>query len=118
MTYLTRNGILNADDRPVEDVHVPTWGGTVRVRALSAATRDQIEGEIGLKSEWNNVRAKAAVEAIVDENGEPVFTAKDIGPLGKKSGAALDQLFDVIRRLSGMETGSTQEAEGNSEPGQ
>lgn len=121
MSYLTREDILTADDRPVEDVQVPAWGGTVRVRGLSAAKRDQIEGEIagagGKGPTFENVRAKAVAEAIVDEGGYRVFSDADVKRLGGKSGAALDEVFQVVRRLSGMENEATEEAEGNSEPG-
>jgi hypothetical protein len=42
-SYLTRDAILQAPDLQGEDVAVPEWGGTVRVRGLSGAQRDAYE---------------------------------------------------------------------------
>ena len=39
-TYLTAEAITAAQDPAHEDVHVPEWGGWVRVKALSGAERD------------------------------------------------------------------------------
>ena len=39
---LSRDEILGAEDRPVDEVPVPEWGGDVRVMMLDGA--DSIEG--------------------------------------------------------------------------
>ena len=46
MTYLTREAILAKDDVQIEELHVPQWGGTVRVRGMSGTQRDAFEKAI------------------------------------------------------------------------
>lgn len=113
---LTREEILGADDRRHEDVEVPEWGGTVRVRALSGTERDayeagivQISGDGRRKFTLANARARLVSLSIVDENGARLFSEGDIEELGEKSATALERVFDAARRLSGL---SEEEVEG------
>ena len=41
MSLLSKEAILAAQDLPSEDVEVPEWGGTVRVRGLDGKGRDE-----------------------------------------------------------------------------
>lgn len=103
--YLTREAILSVDDSVIEDVAVPEWGGAVRVRGLTGAERDKIEALVagnGKKMNFANLRARMCAASVVDEAGEPVFGQADIAALGAKSAAALDRVFSVVQRLSGL----------------
>lgn len=121
---LTRDAILSASDIKTEDVSVPEWGGTVRVRGLTAAQRDQVEakavGARGANVQLNliGMRAHMASIAIVDDNNQPIFTQADVKALGEKSGAALDRVFEVVTRLSGMTDNDVEELTKNSEADQ
>ena len=46
MAYLTRDEILQAQDIQFEDVKVPEWNGTVRVRGLTGVERDALEASL------------------------------------------------------------------------
>ena len=46
MKALTRDEILGADDLKTESVKVPEWGGTVLVRELTGAERDEWEASV------------------------------------------------------------------------
>lgn len=117
--FLSREDILAIDDLPYEDVEVPEWGGVVRVRALTGAERDAYEASIvrrkGNKTELNpeNMRAKLVALCVVDEQGNRLFTDKDIELLGRKSAAALDRVFEVAQRLSGLRPEDMEEIEKN-----
>jgi hypothetical protein len=108
MKLLTRDQIRAATDVTFEEVSVPEWGGSVRVKALSGAERDAYEASLtqqkGKKVRMNmqNVRARLARLACVDEAGQPIFQPSDEHWLGQKSAAALDRVFDVAMRLAGM----------------
>lgn len=121
---LGRDAILAAPDLTTEDVAVPEWGGTVRVKGLTAAERDAFEqssltGKGKNQSlNFSNLRARLVVLTVVDEGGEPVFTGSDIRALGEKSAAAIDRVFEVASRLSGIGDDDIEELTGNSEPGQ
>ena len=113
MGYLTREQILKAQDLETEAVEVPEWGGKVLVRSLTGTERDAFEGSIvdmpagkqpgsSPKMKMDNIRAKLVARSVVDEAGELIFTDKDIQALGQKSAAALDRVFAVAQRLSGI----------------
>lgn len=124
LTLLTRDAILGASDIQSEDVHVPEWGGTVRVRGLTAAQRDAFEAASvtgnGKRRDVNlaNIRARLVALSIVDENGGRVFNPGDVAALGEKSAGALDRVFNVASRLSGIGDADIEELAKNSEPGQ
>lgn len=105
MTLLSKDQILGADDLPPEDVEVPEWGGKVRVRGLSSTERDRFEMEMALARKNGTTpefRSTYAGRCMVDDKGERLFTDAELTKLGRKSGAALDRIFDVVRELSGM----------------
>lgn len=108
MTFLNRDQILNVSDLQFEDVNVPQWGGTVRVVGMTGAQRDAWEAGItrlrqnGIQYNLENIRAGLLARVLVDEQGKRLFSDKDITSLGNKSAAALDLLFSVAQRLSGI----------------
>lgn len=124
MAYLTRDVILEAEDLLYEDVEVPEWGGTVRVRGMTGAERDAFESEVveqrGKKARLNmqNFRAKLVARSVVDEEGKRLFSDKDAHNLGKKSAAALDRVFGVAQRLSGLSDKDVEELVENFDNGQ
>lgn len=124
MGLLTREQILTADDQVVEDVPVPEWGGVVRVRGLTGTQRDRFEGEAveqrGRKTKLNfeNLRARLVSLTVVDGDGKRMFSDADVAALGQKSASALDRVFAVAQRLSGMSDQDVEELTKNSESGQ
>lgn len=120
MTLLNRDQILTADDLPTEDVEVPEWGGTVRLRALTGTERDAFEVSVAGdgKKNLSNLRARLVALSVVDDKGERLFTDADVKKLGLKSAAALDRLFDKARHLSGLDEDDVEELAGNSDAAQ
>jgi hypothetical protein len=124
MALLGKNQINESIDRKWEDVSVPEWGGEVRILELSSADRGYIEAgsvvangstpQFKVESIKNN-REKVVAFALVDENFNRLYSNKEIAELGKKSGLVIDRLFQVAMRISGMNPGAVQDAEGNSE---
>ena len=121
---LTRDAILGASDIKTKEVAVPEWGGTVRVRGLTAAQRDVVEAQAvsargkDVSINMAGLRASMAAMAIVDENDKPLFTKADVKALGEKSGTALDRVFEVVTSLSGMSDNDVDELVGNSDADQ
>ena len=124
MALLTRDAILGASDIQTEDVHVPEWGGTVRVKGLTAAQRDAFEANAmktrGKNVDLNfaNIRARLAALSIVDESGATLFTPADVQALGEKSAAALERVFEACNRLNGIGQSDIEELAKNSEADQ
>lgn len=121
---LTKDAILSANDLVTEDVAVPEWGGTVRVRTISGAERDAFEQAIVTRKGKNvqtnlaNIRAKMVALCVVDENGQRLFADKDVLLLGTKSAAALDRVFTVAQQLAGLTDKDVDELAENLETGQ
>jgi len=126
---LSREEILQAQDLPIEEVEVPEWGGSVLVRGLTGAERDAFEQSImppdqmngkkkgkRVKPDLRNFRAKLVSLCVVDEQGNRLFKSEDVEVLGKKLGVALQRVFEVAQRLSGLDEETEEEFEGNSEP--
>jgi hypothetical protein len=124
MGLLTRDAILSASDLTFEDVDVPEWGGTVRVRMLTGAERDLFEsGTVvrrGKRVEMNlvNVRARLVALTAIDEGGQLLFTQADVEALAKKSAAGLNRVFEAARKLNGLTEEDTAEAAAVFPPGQ
>lgn len=112
---LSRDQILGADDVEFADVAVPEWGGTVRVRGLTGAERDEYETEItrirgsSVEMRLQNARAKLVVRACIDSTGDRLFTDADVAALGKKSAKALNRVWNIARRLSGLSAEDVEE---------
>ena len=124
MAYLTKIEILAAQDIQFEDVAVPEWGGTVRVKSLTGLDRDALEQTMlegkGKDATVNlaNFRAKLCARSMVDEAGRLIFRDLDIVDLGRKSAAALGRVFDVASRMSGFSQTDIEEITKNSGSGQ
>lgn len=105
---LTRKQILECADIPTEIVKVPEWGGEVLVKGLTGAERDWLEMSVyteknsDTKTNMKNFRAKLASLSICDEKGERLFTEKDIDVLAGKSAIALQRIFNIAQKLSGL----------------
>ncbi len=123
MALLTRDEILQAQYLPTEQVHVPEWGGDVLVRALTGAERDAFEQSIvdqrGKDTRMNlrNIRAKLVALTVVDGDGKRLFSDADAKLLGQKSASALDKIFEVAQRLSGLRDEDVEELAKNSDDG-
>ena len=120
-SYLGRDAILKAAALRTEEVRVPEWAepGTgsdvVLVRELRGRERDEWEASLAVQRgktmvpDVANMRAKLAARTIVGEDGEPLFTQQDVAALGELSAAALDRVFDVASRLSGLNPDAVEE---------
>jgi len=119
MGFLTRDAILKVADASYEDVPVPEWNGTVRIKALSAAERDQYEALVFLDSKGEpvkrreDIRAKLVIFSAVNEDGSRLFTEADIAVLSAKSAKAMNRLWAAASRLSGLGADDVKELEKN-----
>jgi hypothetical protein len=98
---LSRAAILAAGDIESERVEVPEWGGAVWVRTMDGRERDAFEGH-QIAHPWEDIRARLAVITVCDSGGQALFNAGDVAAISRKSGRALDRIFEVSARLSGL----------------
>ena len=120
---LSASDILNIDDTRTEIVSVPEWGGSVLVKSLTGQQRDKFEasmieqrrGTSERKLNIDNARARFCSLVMVDENHNLLFKPGDVTALGNKSANALERVYEIGLRLSGMTPDDMEELEGNSE---
>lgn len=135
---LGRDEILGCDDRVIERVDTPEWGGSVYVRSISSADKDRLEmetvnaqqivrdaragkGENQVSTEadvdFTNYSARMVSLSIVDSDdpatAKRVFDITDAVALGEKSSVAMKRVYAVAVRLSGMREADVEEAAGN-----
>ncbi len=98
---LDRKAILEANDITSEKLSIPEWGGDVYIRVMTGQSRDAWEEALSNSdSLFDNVRSRMAVASVCDEEGNLLFTSDDVVALGKKSGVALDKVFETARRIN------------------
>ena len=106
--YLSREDILTAKDIQTEVISVPEWGGKLRVRGLNGAQRDKYQISLlqepgrSVKLALDNATAKLVSLCVVNGKGKRLFSQADIVKLSKKSGSALNRVYTVAQRLSGL----------------
>jgi hypothetical protein len=121
MKLLNKKAILGADDLKHEDVEVPQWGGTVRVRMMTGAERDEFRTLIAASEDGVAIgRFSASLLAVtlVDEQGARLFTTEEIDHLAEKSAASIDKIAAVAMRLNGLGGAASEAATKNSASGQ
>ncbi len=106
--YLTNaQEIIAAEDFRFAEVDVPEWGGTVRIRSLSAKQRDTLARKIKSDGEAE-ASEMMVVMCVVDENGQRVFEFKDIERLKAKSTIPIAR---IVRALGELTTAYEKSAE-------
>lgn len=125
---LSKKDIMAAPDIKSECVSVPEWGGDVMVYGMSGNERDEYESSIVEVSgsgktqtqtlRMQRVRAKLCSLTIRDEDGRRMFDDDELDALGGKSSQALQRIFEVAQRLSGLTQEDTEALAKNLESGQ
>jgi len=115
-TQVTKEWLLTSVSLRREWVSLPELGADngTWVREMTGTERDQYESDsrkaVGTDTdglpryEFNtvNVRARVAAMCICDEAGKSLLGPADAAALGNQSAAALDRVFTVAMRLSGI----------------
>lgn len=112
MAYLTREAILAVDDRPVVEVEVPEWGGTVRVQALDALSGQQLANDLANGTD-EGLRIGLAARTMVDEQGVRLFSDADVYALAAKSWDAILRVSDAAIELARVRKGEAAAAAEN-----
>ncbi len=102
MEPLTREQILAAS-LAFEDVEVPAWGRTVRLREMTLIERAAFEIAVfGSGAHGERLVTELLVRACTDPTtGERIFRDEDADALGGLGATALRMLFLPALRLSG-----------------
>jgi len=121
MGLLTKEQVSAAQDLTTEEVEVPQWGGSVLVRGLTARGRGQFMAMLvdqrkgGNRTRLEDLQVRLCAMSIVDEQGRRMFSDSEPSLLARKSARALQPIFEVAQRLSGLSDEQVEELSGNSE---
>lgn len=107
---LTRDAFLQAGSRlPLEECPLPApANGTIWVRALSSAERDDFEESLRVRNGDNvetnlaNIRAKLVVLTACDHQGNRLLRDEDLDAVGRMPAKVVDVAFSVAQRLAGF----------------
>lgn len=102
---LNRDQILSAQDLAYEDIEIPEWGGTVRLRALTGREVEALSkdtGDVG-------VVRRALGFCLVDENMTRLFSDEDMDQLWDKNASTLLRLGVIALKLSNLDAESNKE---------
>ena len=106
--FLSRDQIDAAQDVAMEPVDVPEWGGSVMVKGLNARQLGQYQQSLIVgsgrqsRAEIKGARERLLVLTVCDEAGVLLFSADDMRMLARKSAKAVDRVYDVAAKLSGI----------------
>lgn len=107
---LSLDDILAADDIQAEYVDVPEWGGRVRVVSLTGEERGKVFAAIRLHGKQIKdddeamalFYARIIAASLIDETGKHIAGQSKAEALTKKNAAALNRVYRVCARLSGI----------------
>lgn len=117
---LNRDAIFAAEDRNIERLNIPEWGGDVCLRVLSGRERDRFETSLqgGNKAKsMKDFRARFAALILCDEAGDKLFSAVDVENLSEKSGRALDRILERGMSLNAISAADVDDMVKNSSGG-
>lgn len=118
---LTREQILATDNFEFDEMEIPAWGGTIRLRTMSGADRDKFDSQcvrqqVGDKSvDMAGLRTLLLTLCIVGEDGKPMFNKKDVEALNGLDSRAVRDVYERISKTNELGEVATEEAEKNSD---
>lgn len=119
MSEVTRDSIFSKAAEPhFANVHVPAWGGSVRIYSMTVGERDAFDRKT-LRLKRKNpdevrLRERLLIACIRDVNGKPLFTDADELKLSQVPAAHLERPVTVALKINGFIRDETDEDdEGN-----
>jgi hypothetical protein len=111
---LNKQQIRDIDDLPSKIVHMPEWGGDIKIRTMSAKHR--------IEFEKLNVNAKTELETIinlimfscVNQDDSLMFDKNDFEFLSSKSAKSLMRIFEEAVGMSTLTEKKLEEKAKNS----
>ena len=119
MKKLSKDDIFKADDLPTKDIDIPEWGGTLTIRTLTGAERDEWESAFVNqdKIDIRGLKSRLVQLTTMNGDGQQMFTKADLQKINGKSASVIDRIFQVSQRLSGLTKEDAEEMVENSDAG-
>ena len=97
---------------PREEIVVPDLGGSVFVRVMSAAERDQF-GADSVDGPDSQATARLVQRAACDADGNPLFTPADVPRLSELPATWLDPIAQAAARVNRLTKEATEDVQKN-----
>lgn len=112
---LTADEIIAADDDNYNVVEVPEWGGSIRIRGLTAGEAINFQQQISNSKAKNEVLVRMVAMVAVDEEGNRIFKGKEqLEALKKKNIRPFLRIQDAFLEMNGLgDEKDIDEVEGN-----
>jgi hypothetical protein len=105
MGYITSaNEILAKDDFTYEEIDVPEWGGTLRLRSLSGAQRTIITARAQKnRATGDGLYEQLIIMSAVDEDGKLIFDEKQhLEMMKSRNSAVTKRIGEKVLEISGF----------------
>lgn len=113
-----RDKILNQPTLEMIKVWVSDWQSHVYLKPLSIKEHEAWESVIlnedGTTNKSISLKASMVVASCYDENGDKVFTEKDLEALGEQAAGPINKLFAKCSKINAISKSDVEELEGNS----
>lgn len=110
---LSATEIEKASDLKTEEIDVKEWGGTVAIRELSVAKRQEYSDYIATKPKDSDIVVAIIAMSLVGADGSPLFQIEDMKALQNRSPAVLQNICKKIYTLNGLDEASQEKIEKN-----
>lgn len=94
---------------PTDELDIPELGGSVRVRGISGADRQQIVNKARIKKgprkgeiDDEQFRAGMLAASLIDDEGAPLLQYDDLAVLSQLPAGLVDRVMGTVNRLSGF----------------
>jgi len=84
------------------EVDVEQWGGSLLVKKLSVAERDELAEYYSDQSTAQNAALQTIVRAVVNEDGSRMFSDDDLNLLASQDAEAITALYTGILEFNGI----------------
>lgn len=99
-----KDEIIAARDSKREPLDVPEWGLRVWIRTITSVEQDSLADELyanGRKPGMAELKTRTLALALVNEEGERVFTDAEAAALNDKNAIAVQRCYDKFEELQG-----------------
>lgn len=108
--HLSLNEILEAKDRPTEEVEVPEWSNdpdkpkTILLAPMTSGEWDALQAKFieGKAKGLALFNATMLANCMVDENGKRVIPPGKVPQLAEKAAPVLNRLGEICQRINGI----------------
>jgi len=117
MKMLSRDHLDAVNDRPAVVLEVPEWEGAVYIRALSAGDRDTLDQHMieqgDSESAHVTLRCKMVAMALVDHDGNRLYSDDEVAELSAKSNSAINHICKHVMEQNNLSPNKQDDLVGN-----